>query len=141
MCRPSRFEHDFSNALTLTNQLRYGHYTRDFDITEPQIYTQASALTPGGTGTLMLMPPGTPLSSLMVSRNQLAGNSVETYLDDDLDITARFSTGYIGHTLRAGIEVARETSNPIRSTTIGPYSQTPLLTPNPSDPYNAQFFS
>src|SRR5262249_47433506 len=41
---------------------------------------------------------------------------------------------------RAGIEVGRETSDPIRSSTIGPYSLTSLLFPNPSDPYNAQFY-
>jgi catecholate siderophore receptor len=135
-----KLEHDFSNALTLTNQLRYASYDRAFLITEPQIYTQASALARGGTGTFMLIPPGTPLSSLLVSRNQLAGNSSETYLVDDLDITARFSTAYIDHTLRAGIEVSRETSNPIRYSTIGPYSQTPLLTPNPADIFNANTF-
>jgi len=135
-----KFEHDFSNALTLTNQLRYASYGRAFFITEPQIYTQARALTPGSTGTFMLIPPGTPLSSLLVSRNQLAGNSTETYLVDDLDVTTRFSTGFIGHTLRAGIEVSRETSNPIRYSTIGPYSQTPLLTPNPSDMFNANTY-
>jgi catecholate siderophore receptor len=135
-----KFEHDFSNALTLTNQLRYASYGRAFFITEPQIYTQASALTPGSTGAFMLIPPGTPLSSLLVSRNQLAGNSTETYLVDDLDVTTRFSTAFVGHTLRAGIEVSRETSNPIRYTTIGPYSQTPLLTPNPSDTFNANTY-
>ncbi len=74
-----KFEHDFSNALTLTNQLRYASYGRAFFITEPQIYTRASALTPGSTGAFMLIPPGTPLSSLLVSRNQLAGNSTETF--------------------------------------------------------------
>jgi catecholate siderophore receptor len=135
-----KFEHDFGNALTLTNQLRYASYDRNFFITEPQIYTQASALTRGGTGTFMLIPPNTPLNSLLVSRNQLAGNSTETYLVDDLDITARFNTAYIGHTLRAGIEVSRETSNPVRYTTIGPYSQTPLLTPNTADPFNANTY-
>jgi len=135
-----KFEHDFSNALTLTNQLRYASYGRAFFITEPQIYTRASALTPGSTGAFMLIPPGTPLSSLLVSRNQLAGNSTENYLVDDLDVTTRFSTGFIGHTLRAGIEVSRETSNPIRYSRIGPYSQTPLLTPNPSDTFNANTY-
>ena len=135
-----KFEHDFSNALTLTNQLRYANYGRAFFISEPQIYTQAGALTPGSTGAFMLIPPGTPLSSLLVSRNQLAGNSTETYLVDDLDVTTRFSTGFIGHTLRSGIEVSRETSNPLRYTTIGPYSQTPLLTPSPSDTFNANTY-
>jgi catecholate siderophore receptor len=135
-----KFEHDFNKDLTLTNQLRYASYDRAFFITEPQIYTQASALTPGGTGTFMLIPPNTPLSSLLVSRNQLAGSSSETYLVDDLDVTTRFSTGFMGHTLRAGIELSRETSNPIRYTTIGPYSQTPLLAPNPFDTFNASTY-
>jgi catecholate siderophore receptor len=42
--------------------------------------------------------------------------------------------------VRAGIEIGRETSDPIRYSTIGPYSLTPLLFPNPSDPYNAIIF-
>ncbi len=55
-----KIEHDFNDSFTLTDQLRYGHYSRQFNITEPQNYTLASALRPGGTGTLMLQPPGTP---------------------------------------------------------------------------------
>ena len=62
---------------------------------------------------------------------------VETYLVNQLDTTMRFTTGFMGHTLRTGIEVSRETSDPTRYSTIGPYSQTPLLYPSPSDPYNA----
>ena len=135
-----KIEHDFNDQLTVTNQLRYGHYTRAFNITEPQNYTLTSALVRGGTGTLMLLPPGTPLSSVIISRNQLVGNSTETFLDNQLDMTARFATGFASHTLRAGIEVGRETSDPIRSSTIGPYSRTSLLFPNPADPYNAQFY-
>jgi catecholate siderophore receptor len=36
--------------------------------------------------------------------------------------------------------VSRETSDPIRYTTIGPFSQTPLLSPNPSDTFNANTY-
>jgi catecholate siderophore receptor len=135
-----KIEHDFSDSFTITNQLRYGHYSRAFNITEPQNYTLASALTAGRAGTLLLLPPGTPLDTVIISRNQLVGNSVETFLADQLDATTRFNTGFVGHTLRAGVEVGRETSDPIRYSTIGPYSLTPLLFPNPSDPYNASFF-
>ena len=42
--------------------------------------------------------------------------------------------------MRAGTEVGRETSDPIRYSTIGPYSLTSLLFPNPSDTYNAIIF-
>jgi catecholate siderophore receptor len=38
-----KIEHDFNDSFTLTDQLRYGHYSRQFNITEPQNYTLASA--------------------------------------------------------------------------------------------------
>src|SRR5215469_16984788 len=85
----------------------------------------------------MLQPPGTPFGNIVISRNQLVGSSLETYLDNQLDATMRFNTGFVGHTLRAGVEVARETSDPIRYSTIGPYSLTPLLFPNPDDTNNS----
>jgi catecholate siderophore receptor len=133
----ARVEHDINNAITISDQLRYARYGRQFRTTEPQLYTTASATGRGTTGTAALIAPGTPLSSLLVSRNQIAGDSVETYLVNQLDTTLRFGTGFLSHTLRAGIEASRETSEPVRYSTIGPYSRTPLLWPNPSDPYNA----
>ncbi|MGE3781903.1 MAG: TonB-dependent receptor [Alphaproteobacteria bacterium] len=133
----ARVEHDVNNAVTVSDQLRYARYARQFRITEPQLYTTASANGFGTTGTAALIAPGTPLSTLSVSRNQISGNSVETYLVNQLDTTMRFSTGFVKHTLRAGIEVSRETSQPTRFSTIAPYSQTQLLWPIPSDPYTA----
>ncbi len=132
-----KIEHDFNDAVTVSNQLRYGHYIRAFDITEPQIYTPASTSVPGGTGTALLVSPTTPISSLNVARNQLYGRSLETDLDDQLDMTARFNTGWVGHTLKTGFEITRETSDPTRYTTIGPYSLTPLIAPFPTDPFNS----
>ena len=38
-----RIEHDINSAVTISDQLRYAHYTRQFRITEPQLYTAASA--------------------------------------------------------------------------------------------------
>ncbi len=69
-----KIEHDFDKDWTVSDQARYAHYVRQWDITEPQLYTTASATTPGGTGSPLLVAPGTPLSSLLVSRNQLYGH-------------------------------------------------------------------
>jgi catecholate siderophore receptor len=131
----AKAEHDVDSNLTLSNQIRYGSYQRVFDITEPQFYTAASIAAPGGRGVSLNIPPNTPLGSLVVARNQLVGHSLETFLQDQLDITARFATGVLDHTLRAGIEAGEETSHPFRSTTIGPYSTTPLLSPDPGDSF------
>jgi catecholate siderophore receptor len=133
----AKIEHDFDKDFTISDQFRFAHYVRQWDITEPQLYTAASATTPGGTGSPLLITPGTPLSSLLVSRNQLYGHSLETYLVNDLDTTGHFTTGFLDHTLRAGIELGRETSDPVRFSTIAPYSLTPLLDPNPNQPDNA----
>jgi catecholate siderophore receptor len=135
-----KIEHDINSAVTVSDQLRYANYVRQFRITEPQLFTAASANGRGNSGTPALIAPGTPLSSLTVSRNQLAGNAADTYLVNQLDMTARFSTGFVGHTLRTGIEVSRETSDPSRLSTIAPYSQTTLLFPTPTDAFNANTF-
>jgi catecholate siderophore receptor len=129
----AKIEHDFSDALTVRDQLRYAHYTRQFHITEPQLDVL-------GTNTPLLVAPGTPLSALTVTRNQLMGTSLETYLVNQTDMTAKFRTGFIDHTLVAGIEVSRERSDPIRySTLFSPTlsSTTPLTAPNPGQAYNA----
>jgi catecholate siderophore receptor len=110
-----KMEHDFSEALTIRDQLRYGHYTRDAQITEARI---------AGTPT-----PATPLTEINVIRNQIVADSVETFLQNQLDVTARFSTGFIRHTLVAGVEAGRETSDPTRATFTG-VPGTSLLTPD-----------
>jgi catecholate siderophore receptor len=128
-----KFEHDFSDALSFRDQLRFAHYTRQFNITEPQIDMP-------GTSTPLLVAPGTPLDTLSVTRNELYGTSLETSLDNQSDLTARFRTGFITHALVAGIEVGRETSDPVRDSTLfSPTlsSMTSLVAPDPGQLYNA----
>lgn len=132
-----KVEHDLNDAITVRDQLRFAHYTREWRITEPQIYGTTG---PGASGYSILIAPGTPYSSLTVSRNQLDGTSLETFLENQSDITGKFSTGFIKHTLVAGIEAGEETSDPRRFTTIGPYSTTPLTDPNSGQPYNASTY-
>ncbi|HEY1506208.1 MAG TPA: TonB-dependent siderophore receptor [Stellaceae bacterium] len=133
-----RVEHDVNDRLTVRDQLRYAHYTREFRITEPQIaFTPVAA---GGSLNPRLVTPGTPLGSLLVSRNQLYGTSLETTIENQIDATAKFSTSFVKHTLVGGVEIGEETSDPRRFTTIGPFSTTPLTNPNSGQPYNASTF-
>jgi catecholate siderophore receptor len=132
----AKFEHDFSENLSFRDQLRYAHYTREFSITEPQLYIP-------GTNTPLLVAPGTPLSALSVTRNQLYGTSLETYLVNQSDLTAKFKTGFIAHTLVAGLELGRETSDPIRYTTLfSPTlsTTTSLVMPTPGQADNASTY-
>jgi len=130
----ARIEHDFADNATVSNQLRYTNESRNYRITEPQIDNLAAN---GASATAQLYAPGTPLSSIEVSRNQIYGNSTETLLDNQTDATVTFHTGPVSHKVIGGFEFIHETSDPNRNSTIGPYSTTSLVTPDYSVGYNA----
>ena len=117
----ARFERDLSPRVTLRNQVRYSDYLRRVQITEPKV---AATVT-----------QATPLSDIDITRNQLANNSRETYLYDQLDLTARFRTGKIEHALATGAEGGRETSDPTRLTWTN-VPTTSLLNPDPDQPFS-----
>jgi catecholate siderophore receptor len=115
-----RAEHDFGSHFTLRNQVRYSNYVRHAQITEAKT-----------TGTVTL---ATPLESIRLNRNQLAAESTESSIDEQLDLTTRFETGFLHHTLMTGVEVARDRSDPTRLTYAG-MPGTSLLDPNEDDPF------
>lgn len=117
----AKVEHDFSSAITLRNQVRYGHYKRDALITEARI-----AGAPD---------PSTPLEDISVTRNQIAVQSLETYLGDQLDLTFRFRTGFAEHTVVTGVEGGRETSSPTRFAWSG-VPGTSLLDPDENQAFS-----
>ena len=133
----AKVEHDVNDWLTIRDQLRYAHYTRQWRITEPQIFFTPVAA--GGSGNPQLVAPGTSLGS-PTSRNQLYGTSLENFIQNQTDATSKFNTSFIKHTLVTGVEIGEETSDPRRFSTIGPYSTTPLTNPNSGQPYNASSF-
>ncbi len=116
-----KVEHDVSSHITLRNQARYANYVRDVLITEAQISAGVTLAT--------------PVSSVNVTRNQIGVDSVESFLDEQLDLTAHFETGFIRHDVVAGIEAGRETSNPIRPAWTN-VPTTSLLDPNPDQAFS-----
>jgi catecholate siderophore receptor len=115
-----RLDHDFNGSATLHEQIRYDNGVRNVLITEPQI--------PAGTSL------STPLSAIQINRHEIGVYSDETSLDEQLDLTFRFKTGFIRHTVVTGLEGIRETSDPTRPTY--PASSVPttsLLDPDPTD--------
>lgn len=109
----AKIEHDFNETLTVRNQLRYGNFVRDSIVTAPR---------------LLSLPADT------VNRTLKTRDSVDTILLDQVDLTAKFTTGTLGHTLVSGIEVGRETSeNVARTASNGPVAS--LDNPNPYQTY------
>ena len=117
----AKVEHDFSGNITLRDQIRYANYARAVLITEPQAI---SAIT-GAAPTL-----ATPLNQIVVNRHEIGANSVETMLDEQLDLTVKFQTGFLRHTLVTGVEGEKETSDPVRPTWTN-VPTTSLFDPNP----------
>ena len=117
----ARWEHDVNSHVTMRDQVRYARYQRHALITEAQIPTTVTA--------------STPLDSIVITRNEIATDSMETYLDEQLDVTANFKTGGFEHTLVSGIEVGRETSDPTRPKYIN-VPGTSLLDPDPDQPFS-----
>ena len=121
-----KFEHDVNSHITFRNQARYAHYHRDVRITEAQI----------DATTLDTDPLATPLGQIGVIRNQIAVNSTETFLQDQADVTMRFRTGSLRHTVVAGVEGGRETSSPYRQRfNLATVPKTNLLHPDTSQPF------
>ncbi|HXR77786.1 MAG TPA: TonB-dependent siderophore receptor [Bryobacteraceae bacterium] len=112
----AKVEHDVNSRVMLRDQVRYANYVRDVLITEPQVPSSVTL--------------DTPLSSIAVTRHEIGVNSVESFLDEQADMTARFETGFIRHNVVTGVEVGRETSNPTRPAWANVPS-TSLLNPNP----------
>jgi catecholate siderophore receptor len=112
----AKVEHDVSSHMTLRDQVRYSNYVRGVLITEPQI--------PAG------VTVATPLSSIAVTRHEIGVSSVESFLDEQLDVTAHFDTGFIHHSVVTGIDAGREISDPTRPTWTN-VPTTSLLSPDP----------
>jgi catecholate siderophore receptor len=117
----ARVEHDFGGNFNLRDQIREANYVRHALITEAQV--------PAG------VTPATPLADIEVSRHEIGVDSSETYLADQLDISAHFDTGFVHHDMVAGVEAGRETSAPKRANWNNVPS-TSLLHPNPQETFS-----
>jgi catecholate siderophore receptor len=119
----ARLKHDFNDNLTLNDVFRYADYGFDYRFNAPNF-----GATPP--------TPGEPLDDILVGRDAPSSYGDQTILTDQLELSARFKTGFIRHTLVFGLEAARQTSdinrlvNPF-NTNNGWIPETLLLDPDP----------
>ncbi len=123
----ARYRHDFNDNLSIADTLRYARYEFDYQFAAPNFGNDVPTAA-------------TPLSDILVGRDAPDSSGVATNLDEQIDLTARFDTGPITHTLVTGVELARQTvdldryQNPFDSNNDW-IPETPLLDP---DPYEAE---
>jgi catecholate siderophore receptor len=122
----AHYKHDFSSDVVLSDTLRYAHYEFSYLDDLPNYGKTPPTAT-------------TPLDDILVGRDQPSSTGIQSNLTEQLDLTTRFQTGFIRHTVASGFEWARQTldlnrlNNPFNNNnTFIP--ETPLLNP---DPYEA----
>ncbi len=141
-----KIEHDVNTHLVVRNILRWANYPRNVRITEPLINTAAVITTPTAAGAPVFatcaqastpsascFALNTPLSQVMVKRNQLTARSTEDMLWDQVTANAHFDFLHAANDLVLLIEGGRERSDPDRNGYTMPYVL--AVDPNPYDPF------
>ena len=119
----ARYTHDFSSNLMVADTVRYAPYAFRWIAAMRKFGGQAPLAT-------------TPLDDILVGRDQPASTGVQSNLTEQLDLTGRFETGFIKHTVVTGFEWARQTldlnrlANPFNANNNW-VPETPLLDPDP----------
>ena len=103
-----RVNHQFNDMFSLHNTLRYSNVDRESAVTNPTA-----------------VPPN-------LNRMRPQRDTQESILSNQTDLTAKFSTYGLNHTVTTGLEVARETFDLIRWASVGP--NTTINNPNDSQP-------
>ena len=109
-----KVEHDFSDSLTLRNQVRYGRSTRDSVTTAPRFASN---------------------DSLVINRNGPSWITEDDIFDNQTDLRVGFETGEIKHTLVTGLALSREQNIRVTRTVAGA-PPTMLYNPDPDEPFN-----
>jgi catecholate siderophore receptor len=116
-----RFEHDFSESLTVSDSLRYANYGFEYLVDGAFL----------GNDFVAPPPPGTPYSNIQISRDQPSSAGTLTLLINRSDITGRFDVLGLKNTLTTGLEVSKEVSRVHRyENGLNDIAPTPLLAPD-----------
>jgi len=116
-----RFEHDFSDSLTLSDSLRYANYGFAYLVSAPHL----------GDDYVPAPPPGTPYSAIQVYRDQPSSAGTTSLAINRTDLTSKFDIAGFKNSLTGGVEVSKEQSHVDRfENGIDDIPPTPLLAPN-----------
>lgn len=147
------FDHDFGDGISVTDKARYGFYRFDTRQTAPHYgsancYTGAAPFTgaPVCTGAVGELPvtatnplfpiAGMPEDQIFVQRDRPSAAGDITTLMNESDLTWKFSTGSVSHTLIAGVELDKEEADLARFANQDDLIvATPLLAPDPLEAF------
>ena len=107
-------EHVFSETVSLRSRLRYADYDKFYQNVFPGVIN-ATAVTNTTTATPAPgLPVGTYAAGTIVQVQAYNNAQLRKNLFSQTDLNAEFETGAIKHTLLAGIELGRQTTDNVR---------------------------
>lgn len=112
-----RYEHEFSDTMSLRNQFRFGRTGRDSVVSAPRFASN---------------------DSLVINRNSPSWVTRDDIWDNQTDLRAQFKTGAIGHSVVGGAAFTRE-NNRRRARTAAGMPTTTLLNPDSHQPWTGTF--
>jgi len=142
-----RFEHDFAPGITIRNTARYSHTWQGYIFLLPDDSNGNVVGTTKTNGNVGSVTQYTDGGYVWRRGNTRVGST--NSLIDQLDLSAKFDTGMLQHSVSAGLELSTEdasrgtylestgsTISPrCNSTTVARYYCAPLVGANPNDPW------
>lgn len=94
----ARFEHDLTPNVTLRNTTRYAKTSQDYMLTA-FMGSSANIVTPSAAN---------PAGWTLARSNPTNKDQVNKIFTNQTNVSAKFNTGSVGHSLNAGVELMRE---------------------------------
>lgn len=114
----AKVTHDFGNGTELSNQLRYNRFWRDINPTAPRLASSNTS------------------DNAIMNRSKPLRDGVDQSWNNQTDLTSRFATGDIRHTLLTGMELSYELSDTSRYALRNSVPSTTVGNPNPAAAVN-----
>jgi len=108
-------ERELGSNFKLSNGTRYINNARFSRVTAPRSLGDAgNNVFASGTGS-GIASAGYPVDSMTIGRERRERETDATYLVNQTDLTGKFDTGIVNHTVATGIELSRETRDQTRT--------------------------
>ncbi len=115
--RTIRFEHDFSDNLTLREQLRLSSVHRSIRVTQgqaPDEFASGDTADQIGVTGVDYYTPQTPLQDIEAQRVEIDGVSDDRDVDEDINLEWNADAGPFNNRLVSGFEYVHQSSDPRR---------------------------
>lgn len=117
-------EHDFGSGVTVRNTTRWGKTDQEYQL--------SSFMAAGGaTGNVIRTPVASNPATWTITRNINNKNVTNEILTNQTNLTAKFDTAGLSHTVAAGVEFIREEQTNRSYVGTGAYPAVSVYDPNP----------